>query len=374
MSTQQVLATVLALVIVIGWGLYLLANVRRAKPEVGAELELAPNRKPYFDDEVLEGPRLERALTWGLIALTICGVGLPLYWLAEPGRQAGAVDDFEERLGGVFFIHGQPIGGGALFSPTADGGFNCAGCHGGMEGLGGQVPYTLTDSVTGDLRQVQWDAPSLNDVTLRMTDAQIEKVLIYGRPFSPMPAWGLEGGGPLNDQQIDNLILYLHQIAITPEEARQQNTERAEAELERLREEGGDQDATMGAALFNTNCARCHTEGWSYDEPGLPGGGFFGPSIYNSTNQFPAVEDHVEFVTDGAELGEEYGVGGFSDGNMPYFGQVLTPEQIQAIVDYERGLAEGVNRDVALDQPPPPTTTTAAPPPPPPPAPPPPGA
>ncbi|CAN5191337.1 hypothetical protein BH24ACT1_BH24ACT1_09420 [soil metagenome] len=354
MSTQQVLATVLALVIVIGWGLYLLANVRRAKPEVGAEVELAANRKPYFDDEALEGPRLERALTWGLIALTICGVGLPLYWLAEPGRQAGAVEDFEERLGGVFFIHGQPIGGGALFSPTADGGFNCAGCHGGMEGLGGQVPYTLTDPVTGDLRQVQWDAPSLNDVTLRMTDAQIEKVLVYGRPFSPMPAWGLEGGGPLNDQQIDNLILYLHQIAITPEEARQQNTERAEAELGRLREEGGDQEASMGAALFNTSCARCHTEGWSYDEPELPGGGFFGPSLYNSTNQFPAVEDHVEFVADGAELGEEYGVGGFSDGNMPYFGQVLTPEQIQAIVDYERGLAESVNRDVALDRPPPP--------------------
>lgn len=366
MSTQQVLAIVLALVIVLGWGLYLLANVRRAKPEVGAEVELAANRKPYFDDEALEGPRLERALTWGLIALTICGVGLPLYWLAEPGRQAGAVDDFEERLGGVFFIHGQPIGGGALFSPTADGGFDCAGCHGGMEGLGGVVPYTLTDPVTGDLRQVQWDAPSVNDVTLRMTDEQIEKVLVYGRPFSPMPAWGLEGGGPLNDQQIDNVILYLHQIAITPEEARQQNTEKAEAELARLQEEGGDQEATMGAALYNTNCARCHTEGWSYEEPGLPGGGFFGPSLYNATNQFPNVEDHVEFVTDGAEIGDEYGVGGFSDGNMPYFGQVLTPEQIQAIVDYERGLAEAVDRDAAVGPAAPPTTTTTPAPPPPP--------
>jgi mono/diheme cytochrome c family protein len=184
-----------------------------------------------------------------------------------------------------------------------------------------------------------------------------------------MPAWGLEGGGPLNEQQIDNLILYLHQIAITPEEARQQNAEAAEAELARLREEGGDQQATMGAALFNTNCARCHTEGWSYGEPELPGGGFFGPSLYNVTNQFPDPEEHLEFVTDGAELGDKYGVGGFSDGNMPYFGQVLTPEQIQQIVDYERGLAEGVNLDVALDQPPPalpagePAPTTTAPPP-----------
>ncbi|HWH35709.1 MAG TPA: cytochrome c [Acidimicrobiales bacterium] len=358
MSTQQAIAVAIALAIVAGWGLYLLANVRRAKPEVGAEIELAPNRKPYLDDDALEGPRLERALTWGLVALTICGVGLPLYWLAEPGRQAGAVDDFEERLGGVFFIHGQPIGGGALFSPTSEGGFNCAGCHGGLEGLGGVVDYTLSDPVTGDLRQVQWKAPSLNDVTLRMTDEQIEKVLVYGRPFSPMPAWGLEGGGPLNDQQIDNLILYLHQIAITPEEAQQQNTEAAEAELARLQEEGGDQEATMGAALFNTNCARCHTEGWSYGEPELPGGGYFGPSMYNATNQFPAIEDHLEFVTDGAELGEQYGVGGFSDGNMPFFGQILSPEQIQAIVDYERSLAEAAERDPDPGS----TTTTAAPP------------
>ncbi len=367
-SLQQTIGIIVALVVVVGWGLYLAANVRRAKPEIGAEVELAANRKPYLDDEALEGPRLERALTWGLIALTICGVGLPLYWLAEPGRQAGAEVDFEERLGGVFFIHGQPIGGGALFSPTADGGFNCAGCHGGMEGLGAEVPYTLTDPVTGDLRQVQWFAPSLNDVTLRMTDEQIEKVLIYGRPFSPMPAWGLEGGGPLNEQQIDNLILYLHQIAITPEEARQQNTDAAEEELARLQAEGGDQEASLGAALFNLNCARCHTQGWSYGEPELPGGGFFGPSLYNATEQFPDIEEHTEFVTDGAEIGDQYGVGGFSDGNMPYFGQVLTPEQIQAIVDYERGLAEEVNREVALDQPPadPTTTTTTAPPAPPP--------
>ncbi len=347
-TAQQKIAIVVALAIVVGWGLYLLANVRRAKPEVGSELELAANRKPYLDDEALEGPRLERALTWGLVALAICGVGLPLYWLAEPGRQAGAVEDFDERLGGVFFIHDQPIGGGALFSPTADGGFNCAGCHGGMEGLGATVPYTLTDPVTGKLRQVQWQAPSLNDVTLRMTDEQIRKVLVYGRPHSPMPAWGLDGGGPLNEQQIDNLILYLHRIAITPEEAREQNADKAEAELERLRAEG-QAEASLGQALFNVSCARCHTEGWSYGEPELPGGGYFGPSVYNSIEQFPAIDDHFEFVADGAEIGEQYGIGGFSDGNMPYFGQVLTPEQIQAIVEYERGLAESVEREEAVD-------------------------
>jgi mono/diheme cytochrome c family protein len=197
-----------------------------------------------------------------------------------------------------------------------------------------------------------------------MTDEQIKKVLIYGRPFSPMPAWGLDGGGPLNEQQIDNLVLYLHQIAITPEEARQQNTEAAEEELARLQAEGGDQEASMGAALFNVNCARCHTQGWSYGEPEQPGGGFFGPSLSNVVEQFPAIEDHLEFVTDGTEIGDDYGVGGFSDGNMPYFGQVLSPEQIQAIIDYERGLADRPDEEAAPDQPQPPTEqppTTEAP-------------
>ena len=38
---------------------------------------------------------------------------------------------------------------------------------------------------------------------------------------------------------------------------------------------------------------------------------------------------------------EAYGTGGvnhWSGGGMPYFGNILTDKQIEAIVDYERGL------------------------------------
>ena len=45
---------------VVGWIAYYFANRRAAKPELGSEVELAPNRKPYYDDETLEGPRLIR--------------------------------------------------------------------------------------------------------------------------------------------------------------------------------------------------------------------------------------------------------------------------------------------------------------------------
>src|SRR5688572_22186678 len=218
-TVQQSVAFVIAAILIVGGALWLLANIRRAKPEVGAELELAANRKPYYDDDGMEGVRLDRFLLWGLISMTIIAVGLPLYWLAEPGRQAGAKKFFREYRGGESEIHHQPVGGGALFAPTAEGGFNCAGCHG-PKGIGGSATYTFKDPATGKLRQVAWEAPPLNDVTLRMTDEQLEEVLVYGRPFSPMPAWGTAGGGPLNEQQIENLIFYLHDIQISAEEAK----------------------------------------------------------------------------------------------------------------------------------------------------------
>ena len=362
-TIQQSVAYVLVAVLAIGAVIWLLANVRRARPESGAELELAPNRKPYYDDEGMEGKRLDSFGAWALVSITIVAIGLPLYWLAEPGRQEGAVAYFDQTFAKR---------GSHLFATTAEGGFNCAGCHGGV--AGGPVTYTLTDPVTKKIRQVAWKAPSLDDVTLRMTDDQLKEVLTYGRPFSPMPAWGIAGGGPMNDQQIENLISYLHSVAITPKAAKERAAASLETELAVLRDPQGalatakaavtqaadtnarlaaqaevsriesiianGQPATDGAALFNLHCARCHTTGYSYGEAQKPGGGAFGPPLYNVLSQFLLRDDHIDFVTAGKKFGEKYGSQGKASGRMPYFGQVLTAEQIKAIVDYERELAE----------------------------------
>src|SRR5215217_467713 len=90
----KAIGVVIAVLVSLGSITYLVFYALRSRKEVGSEIELAPNRKPYHDDEALEGPVLDRALTWGLILLAIIGLGLPLYWLNEPGRQAGAIDDF----------------------------------------------------------------------------------------------------------------------------------------------------------------------------------------------------------------------------------------------------------------------------------------
>ncbi len=358
-STQQVIGSVIALVVGPGFVVYLVANSAKAKPEAGSEVELASNRKPYYDDDQLEGRKLDRTLTMGLSCLVRVGVGLPLYWLPEPGRQEGAEEEFED----IF------IGRGAeMFATTAEGGLDCAGCHG-AEGVGGVTEFTLTDAEGEFIEVVSWKAPALNTVMLRYSRDEVRDILIYGRPYSPMPAWGEEGGGPLTEQQIDDLVVYLESIQISPEEAQAEVAEGLESELAAA-EEAGEPYGSDGEALFNLgyyadvaggaySCGRCHTNGWSFNDKEEDGNGAFAPSLQGGVTlrQFLTPELHEEFITTGSEEGEAYGQFGQGSGEMPGFGLspaeeaevpgfeaqeegpgMMTPEQIEAIVDYERTL------------------------------------
>ena len=53
-------AWVIFVVVLVGWIAYYFLNNGSARKELGSEVEMAPNRKPYYDDEVLGGRRLER--------------------------------------------------------------------------------------------------------------------------------------------------------------------------------------------------------------------------------------------------------------------------------------------------------------------------
>ena len=160
-TAATTIGVIVAVILIVGWLVYLLWNLRHARPEAGAELELAPNRKPYYSDEELEGPKLERTQIFGVAMLVVIGVGLPLYWIAEPGRQAGAVRGLQQALRGV--------GLAATSTPPPNGGFNCAGCHGGMAATGGAAAYSLNDPNTGEVTPVNWKAPALNTVLYRFS-------------------------------------------------------------------------------------------------------------------------------------------------------------------------------------------------------------
>ncbi len=194
--------------LVLGWIAYFFVNRSESKAEIGSEIELAPNRKPYYDDEELEGPRLMRVQFLAVILLATMVVGLPLYWILEPGRQAAKVRSWDKQFA---------TWGSHLFAPTADGGFNCAGCHGGMTATGGVAEFVVTDPLTSDVQAVSWKAPALNTVLYRFDASEVTFIITYGRPGTPMSAWGVEGGGAMNHQQIQTLIEYIKSITVAPE-------------------------------------------------------------------------------------------------------------------------------------------------------------
>lgn len=360
-TTQQGLGLAVAGLMVVGWLVYLFAVVRRRPGELpGTEIELAPNRRPYYDDEALEGPRLERALGWALLTLAVASVGLPMYWLREPGRQAGAVKAFDDQAvnrGYSLFLETN--------SPEHGDHFGCANCHGPVSdggvrrpddeaATGGVARFTVSDFL-GANRSVDWSAPALNTALLRFSKAEVRRILVYGRPNTPMPAWGIEGGGPMNDQQIDDLVAFLGSITPGLDDSMDQDDVEAylrsvtDKELVAKREEAG-ASYDEGRALFELYCARCHTKGFSYGEPEIAGGGAFGPNLRGGVTlrQFPDASEHASFVANGSDFEKPYGIRGVGSGRMPGFGArtqddkpilgLLTDEQIAKIVAYERSL------------------------------------
>jgi mono/diheme cytochrome c family protein len=368
-STVKSIGAVIAILAVLGFVWYIAVNIRAGRPEVASEIELAPNRKPYFDDEALEGPRLTRALQAGLLLLAVSAIGLPLYWLGEPSRMEGAVAEFDR----VFVSRGS-----RLFAPTAEGGYDCAGCHG-PEGVGGVAPpFTLTNEDDEFVASVTWRAPALNTVLLRYSEEEVRQILVYGRPGTPMPAWGVDGGGPLTTQQIDELIAYLGSIQITAEEARSQVEKGLRDTLGIAAGQPIDYtDPAVGEALFSLglgdvdvasggfSCARCHTKGASIvagsEEPAgadlsefvgfPPGSGAFGFSLRYPVvpRQFQTLQDLVDFLHEGSVANLLYGQRGQGSGRMPGFGDnpnteddatdgMFTREMVEAVAVYEANL------------------------------------
>jgi mono/diheme cytochrome c family protein len=373
-STVTTVGATLVVLLIIGLLVYVWVNLREGRAEVGSEIELAANRKPYYDDEELETRVLNRTLRWALVLLVVIAVALPLYWLSEPGRQSDAVESFQRTFvnrGEELYVEGS----------------QCQNCHG-PEGTGGQAPYTILDAEGAFVASVNWRAPALDTVLLRFSREEVEFIINYGRPFSPMPGWGAEvGKGPLSPQQVSNVVDYLESIQLTPDEAQRQAAEglatqlglveegASEEELDAAIDEIDYDDPATGEALFNLEtaggayaCARCHTRGWSIITEGedaisppdadlsayrgFPdGSGALGPNLTGGLipRQFATYEELYAFVTTGSIDGEPYGNNGIGSGKMPGFGDnpnteetegdgMLTPDMIAAIARYEASL------------------------------------
>jgi mono/diheme cytochrome c family protein len=354
-SATVSIAWVIFVVMLLGWAFYAFQNVRAGRAEVGAEVELAANRTPYYDDEVLESSKLERTQLLAVLFLAVIAISLPMYWMFEPQREENAIAGWDTRMASW---------GSKLFATTAEGGFNCAGCHGGMKAGGGPAPTVLNDSKTGEVRAIDWKAPALNTVMYRFSEDEIRFILIYGRPGSPMSPWGVDGGGPLNEQQIQTLIEYLKSIQLIPEGCLEDENftkkgnpavcdggmlpaDERDAIENAARKAMEDKGISYGEALYNLDmnngaysCARCHTEGWSWGEPGVTGQGGFAFNLTggSTTQKFPDEQDMIDFIAVGSQNGKKYALHSQGSGKMPGFGHYYSDEQLKAIVEFVRGL------------------------------------
>lgn len=503
----------------LAWVGWLVLNSRRRAPAVE---ETPSNLQQYLSDDELENKRVTRVLNSGLVVAAVLALTMPIYFVNEAGRQERAAEKIAEQYveeGEHWFTE-----------------FACIDCHG-PGGSGGGAPFVEARSGLS----ATWEVPSLNDVMFRYSEGEVRQWIVYGRPGTPMPANGLEGGGAMTSQEVDQVLTYINSIQIEqsdataevtrivateterlanaeatvdrllleqnasildifegperfavieafpgeirglmaadgtctgasaqavgsscgaagtdsdrdgltdavetrmteigvivddsvlirqvqePEEAEGEPdvaqvrdpeltglyglsldpgnaftnsdatgapitdlqrattflteldtahltlgvlTERndvfmeaAEAGLAFLEEAAAhrpwridvesvssqsgltDEEATRAAALFNGYCARCHTAGYSAGVAFTQdaGSGAWGPSLLDrrAVTQFPDVADHIEFVAEGSDANVSYGVNGLGTGRMPAFGQILSAEDIELIVAFERAL------------------------------------
>ncbi|MGH3442220.1 MAG: c-type cytochrome [Nitriliruptorales bacterium] len=223
---------------------------RRRGPKPAGDIPLS--QRPYHSDEELESSGMERAMAWGVALVVFMALFLPLYWLLEPTR----IGEWQEKF------YEEDVNAGRLAFAE-----NCAQCHGADAG-GGSASSPDIDA--------PWPAPALNNIVARyeenenVTDIQefMLQTVKRGRQGTPMPAWSTAYGGPMNDQQIEQIVTYI--LSIQPPEG--------EAETE----EPQAMEGASGAEVFQANCARCH---------GVDAQGRVGPSLVGVFQRYGARGD-----------------------------------------------------------------------------------
>jgi len=195
----------------------------------------------------------------------------------------------------------------------------CRGCHK-VNGVGGDDGPDLTragerDPGRTDFSRVPGEPTLANWFTEHFRDPA--KVV----PGSAMPALGL------SDEEIDVLTFYMFSLrhSLFPEAYWPKDRIRAERFGER-------EFAAAGATLYGTFCAACHGpagEGRKY--PGMP----VFPAIANADFLSLASDEFITATVTHGRPGRRMPAWGDKEGG-------LRPDEIRAVVDFVRGLGDGI--------------------------------
>ena len=219
----------------------------------------------------------DRYLLVGLVLTVIVLAGMVIYWLGETTRLAEAAESFADER-----VHR----GREIYTEQ------CSSCHG-SQGEGG---------IGTALNNRELLKNTLDDVFF--------SIVRSGVPSTQMPAWSVDFGGPLTDEDVKDVVAFIR--------AWEPTAPTIEPEL-------FTPDETRGALLFSTTCALCHGEN------GL--GGEDAPAINDPTRLAAFENDWYRATIRNGRPAK----------GMPTWGTVLSPDQVEdliALIDAWRGGAE----------------------------------
>ncbi len=192
--------------------------------------------------------------------------GLVFYTIGEKTRLARAAGSFtSERVQRGRAIYNQ----------------QCVNCHG-AQGEGGV-------------------GPALNNRTLlkNTLDSVFFSVIRSGVPGTQMPAWSVDYGGPLTDEDVRDLVAFLRAWEPTAPEVQPATFQ---------------PDAARGALLFSSTCAICHGENGQ--------GGGVAPKLNDPARLNALPDDWYRGVIRFGRPAK----------GMPTWGTVLSPNQIEDLI------------------------------------------
>jgi mono/diheme cytochrome c family protein len=334
-------AAVVLVPAVLLWAIYLVRAGTPRKP--GVVLGIPRALRPGQPDETLEGPRLERIMVWGLLSTLAIAIFVPAYWLGEVQRQEHFVTRFSDESverGRIIFNTPPELPEGS--DPIAfrrvereiSLGMGCARCHGAPE-----VPDVPIEQVAagglaqggfvppGSTKKVDYTAPPLNTVFTRWDEEVVRFTIERGRPGTPMPAWGVEFGGPMTDQMISDVIAWLHTLPgnqTAPEGISEDCAKPSKADRK-----------SCGQEIFSARCAVCHApDGHGKEvEPWFQGMALWKGDVRHLTRQ-----QHYQTILNGRRFAFMPQFGESPSQGIPAPPYPLTNQQIKAVMAYERSL------------------------------------
>jgi cytochrome c553 len=340
---------VIGILIVTAAAMWLIFLARTRTPKrPGAILGIPQALRPGQPDEALEGPRILKIQSWWIISILALAVFIPAYWLGELHRQEAFAQRFEEESlhrGYLIYQEAPPLPEDSdpkQFREAEEAialGMGCARCHGPADAgqqsedeyaAGGQVPFT--EPSTG--KDVNWVAPPLQTVYQRWDEEIIRFTIERGRPGTPMPTWGVEYGGPMTTQMVDDVMGW---IASLPG-----NNQAPEGVSESCQNPSKQDFMKCGEEIFQARCAVCHgPEGQGKEAPAESGSlpiWYQGLALWKGDVSHLTKGLHLTTVRNGRRFAFMPPFAEAPTQGIPAPTYPLTDKQIQAVVTYERSL------------------------------------